>query len=188
MPSDYLQWTDRVIDMKTTLMILVCGAALFVSGCTAGIKRIGYELPKEQRARVKNAQRCPIAIQCAAKHDPADVEVLGRIKAYETGFSWECDEAYVLDIFCNEACSLGADLVVVTEEKQPDFGSTCYRAKAEFVRFRDRAKAEGLLSDAKYAPELIIERAERSKKRARDIIAASVMSGVLGGIIASSVK
>src|SRR6266540_1863204 len=162
----------RIVHMKTALTIVLWSAAILVSGCAAGIKRIGYQLPENQNA--KNLERCPIAIQCNPTHDDTDVVVLGRIKAYETGFSIECDEAYVLDIFCKEACALGADLIVVTEEKQPDFWSTCYRAKADFVRFNDREKVKALLSDAKYAPELIIDRAEKSKKRTREVIAASV--------------
>jgi hypothetical protein len=70
----------------------------------------------------------------------------------------------------------------VTEEKQPDFWSTCYRAKAQFVRFIDREKAKALLSDAKYAPELVIDRAEMSKKRTRAMITSSVMGGAPGAI------
>ena len=90
-----------------------------------------------------------------------------------------------MDIFCKEACALGADLVNVTDEKQPDFWSTCYRAKAEFLHFKDREEAKVLLSDAKYAPDLIIDRSEKSKRRAREIIAASVMGGLLGGLAVS---
>jgi hypothetical protein len=171
--------------MKTILTIVLCTATILISGCAAGITRTGYRLPKNQNA--SNLQRCPIAIQSNAKYDNTNVVVLGRIDAYDTGFSTDCDEAYVLDIFCKEACALGADLVNVTEEKQPDFWSTCYRANAEFLRFKDREQAKVLLSDAKYAPDLIIDRSEKSKKRAREIIAASVMGGLLGGLVVSAV-
>jgi hypothetical protein len=170
-----------VVDMKITLMMILCGAAVLVSGCAAGITRTGYQLPANQNP--KGLQRCPIAIQCDAKYDSNAVEVLGSIDAYDTGFSTDCDEAYVLDIFCREACSVGADLINITEENRPDMWSSCYRAKAEFLRFKDRAKIKGLVSDAKYAPNLIIERSVRSNRRARDVITASVLGGALGGII-----
>jgi hypothetical protein len=167
--------------MKTTLMLLLCSAAILVSGCAAGITRTGYQLPKNQSA--KDLERCPIAIQCNAKYDSNNVVVLGSILEYDTGFSTYCDEAYVLDIFCKEGCMLGADIINITEENQPDLWSTCYRAKAEFLRFKDREKAEGLLSDAKYAPNLIIERSVKSNKRTKEVITASVLGGALGAII-----
>lgn len=157
----------------------------FSIGCATGLKRVGYQLPAGSDA--KNLQRCPIAVRSGAHYDAAAVEVVGGLKAFDTGFSTTCDEAYILDLFCKEACAIGADVVNVTEEHQPDWWSTCYRANAEFLRYKDREQAKVLLSDAKYAPELIIDRAEKSKKRTRTIIAASVMGGVLGGLIATAV-
>ena len=170
--------------MKRTLMVVLSSAVIFVSGCASAIKRTGYQLSEGQSA--KRLERCPVAIQCNANHEKTNVEVLGSINASDTGFSVDCDEAYVLDIFCKEACALGADLVLITEEKQPDFWSTCYRARAEFLRFKDRDKAKDLFSDARYAPELIIDRSEISKKRTRAVITGAVMGGVLGGIAASA--
>jgi len=167
--------------MKTILILLLSSVAMLISGCATGITRTGYQLPKDQEA--KTMERCPIAIQCNTKFDTNNVEVLGSIHAYDTGFSTYCDEAYVLDIFCKEGCMLGADIINITDEDRPNFWDTCYRAKAEFLRFKDREKAKGLLSDAKYAPDLIIERSAKSKERTRDVIAASVLGGALGAII-----
>jgi len=162
--------------------MVLCGMAILVSGCAAGITRTGYQLPKGQTS--KDLQRCPIAIQCNAKYDTNDVEVLGSIHAYDTGLSTDCDEAYVLDIFCREACMVGADLINITEEKQPNIlTSTCYRAKAVFLRFKDREKAKGLLSDPKYAPNLIVDRSEKSGKRTRESIIAGVIAGPLATIV-----
>jgi hypothetical protein len=115
-----------------------------------------------------------------------DVEILGSIHDYDTGFSTDCDEAAILDIFCREGSMLRADLINITEEKQPNpWTSTCYRAKAEFLRFKDREKAKVLVSDAKYAPDLIIERSAAAGKRNREVIAAGVFGGLLGAIIVS---
>lgn len=167
--------------MKTKLMMFLCGVAILVSGCAAGITRTGYQLPKNQERN--KLQRCPIAIQCNAKYDGNNIVVLGSIHEYDTGFSVDCDEAYILDIFCREGCMLGADIINITEEHQPDLWSTCYRAKAEFLRVKDREQAKGLLSDPKYAPNLIIERSVKSKKRTRELITAGVLGGELGAII-----
>jgi hypothetical protein len=172
--------------MKILLLMVLCGAAYLVSGCAAGITRTGYQLPKGQNS--KDLQRRPIAIQCNGKFDTNDVEVLGSIHAYDTGVSTDCDEAYVLDIFCREGTMLGADLINITEEKQPNpWTSTCYRAKAEFLRFKDREKTKDLVSDAKYAPNLIIERSVAAGKRTRDVIVAAVVGGALGGVVGGAV-
>ncbi len=171
--------------MKTTLSIIFCGIIVLLSGCAAGISRTGYKPPEN---KIATTPPRPIAIQCNAKYDTNDVVVLGAIHAYDTGFSTACDEASILDIFCKEGNSLGADLIDLTEEKQPDFWSTCYRAKAQFIQFKDREKAKGLVSDAKFAPELVIERSVESKKRSRDLIMATVFGGALGAIIVTSVE
>ena len=171
--------------IKTILMLLGCSALILVSGCAAGISRTGYKLPENQSA--KSLERCPIAIRLNANCDSNEIIVLGSIREYDTGFSTYCDEAYVLDMFCKEGCMLGADLINIKEEKEPSLWSTCYRAKAQFLRFKDRAKVTGLLSDAKYAPNLIIERSIKSNKRTTELIVASVLAGPLGAIVVWSV-
>lgn len=171
--------------MKVPTTTLLFCAAVFLSGCGSGFnssfKRTGYQLSPTQNAQT--LPRCSIAIQCYAKYSPTTMNLLGHSSAYDTGFSLHCDEAYVLDVFCKEACALGADLVIISDEKQPDQWSSCYRAKADFVSFKDRSKARHLLSDSKYAPDLIISRSEDSKERSREKIAAEVRGGILGSLV-----
>jgi hypothetical protein len=172
--------------MKITLTMVLCGIALFLSGCAAGISRTGYQLPPGQTS--KDLPKHPIAIRNNWKYDTNDVMWLGTIHDYDTGFSTDCDEAYVLDIFCREGNMVGADIINITEEKEPNpWTSTCYRATAEFLRFKDREKAKDLVSDAKYAPEEIIERSAKYSKRNREVIAGSVVGGLLGYIIVTAV-
>lgn len=155
-----------------------------MSGCAPGITRTGYQPPAAQTTG--DLPRRPIAIQCKVAYDTNEVVVLGSIHAYDTGLSVACDEAAILDIFCREGNMLGADVVDITEEHQPNpFTSTCYRAKATFLRFKDREKARNLVSDAKYAPDLIIERSAKNSKRNQEIITGAVLGGVLGAIVVS---
>lgn len=159
---------------------------LLLSGCAAGITRTGYKLPVGQTS--KDLPRNPIAIRCEAKIDTNDVVLLGSIRAYDNGFSTDCDEVAILDIFCREGCMLGADLINLTEEKQPNpWTSSCYRARADFLRFKDRGKAKGLVSDAKYAPDLIIERSAATGKRNKEVLIGAVAGGLLGAIIVTAV-
>src|SRR5664279_3259857 len=131
--------------MKINLMLVLCSTVILLSGCAAGIKRTGYQLPPGQTS--KELPKRPIAIQCDVHYQTNDVDVLGSIQAYDTGLSTDCDEAVVLDTFCREGNLLGADVINITQEKQPNpWTSTCYRAKAEFLRFKDREKIKGLVS------------------------------------------
>jgi outer membrane lipoprotein SlyB len=173
--------TLNIIGMKTQVMMAVCLASLLVSGCAAGISRTGYKLPPGQTS--KDLPLRPIAIQYNAKYDTNDVVVLGSIHDYDTSVSTHCDEAFILDIFCREGGMLGADLINITEEHQPDFWSTCYRAKATFLKFKDREKAKSYVSDAKYSPEEITKRVTAANKRTEGIIIGAAVGGALGGAI-----
>jgi hypothetical protein len=168
--------------MKTILMMVLCCASILASGCAAGISRTGYQLPAGQTS--KDSPKRPIAIRNNWKYDTNDVVWLGSIHDYDTGFSTECDEAFILDLFCREGCMIGADLINITDEKQPNpWTSTCYRATADFLRFKDREKTKGLLSDAKYAPNLIVKRSAASGKRNEEVLIGAVSGGLLGYVI-----
>lgn len=168
--------------MKNKLLLLLCCASVFVSGCAAGITRTGYKISSDKPAM--DSPHRPITIQCNAKYNTNNVVFLGSIHAYDTGFSTDCDEAAILDIFCREGGMVGADLINITEESQPSvWTSTCYRARANFLRFKDREQVKDLVSDAKYAPGLIIERSTASGKRNRDVIIGAVAGGLLGAIV-----
>ena len=138
---------------------MALAAALLLSGCATGIKRVGYTPQNVPTATVSNNH--PIAIQHHAIYDPAQVQILGAISSYDTGFGTKGAEIYVLDAFRREASALGADLINVTNECYPNVSSVCYRAKAEFIRFNDRAQAAALSSDPKYSPELVTARSQR---------------------------
>jgi hypothetical protein len=170
--------------MKRALLSGLSAGLLALCGCAAGISRQGYTLRDINKPG--HPTDCHLTVKCNATYALADADVVGHIEAFDTSVSINCDEAYVLDIFCKEACALGADVVNVTDEHYPNFWSTCYRAKAEFLRYKDRDQVKLLVSDAKYDPQLIIQRSKESKKRTEAVIIATVMGGVLGGLIVSA--
>lgn len=168
--------------MKTSLLMALCGGVTLVSGCAVGISRTGYKLPAGQTTGDLPQHR--IVIQYQVKYDTNDVEVLGSIHAYDTGFSTDCNEARVLDIFCREGAMLGADVVDITEEHQPNpLTSTCYRARATFLRYKDREKAKHLVSDARYSPEAVAKRVAAAHKHNEEALVGAVAGGVVGGAI-----
>lgn len=143
--------------MKILQIISLCCGVILISGCAVGISRKGYKLPPgEMEAGVGHA---PIPIEVNMHFNTNDVVVLGSIHSYDKGFSLNCDEATVLNIFREDGRILRADVINITEEKQPSvWGSSCYRARAQFLRFKDRAVARALVSDPKYKPELVAAR------------------------------
>jgi hypothetical protein len=171
--------------MRTTTILTVALTLALFTGCSTGIKRTDYKIAGNREE--KDLSQCAVAVKFNARYRPEDVEMLGSVKGYDTGFSVHCDEAYVLELFCKEACMLGADLVNITEEKQPDYWSSCYRAKAEFVRFKDRDRVKSLYSDVAYTPQFVIQRSLQSKQRNQEAIRAGVMGGLVGGLISGAV-
>lgn len=130
--------------MKRIILIL---SLAMLMGCSSTMTRTGYSLKSLQTN--KNAQ-CDIPIKKNFPHSRNEIEILGSIRAGDSGLSVKCGEAYVLKRFQQEACALGADLINITDESRFDILSTCYRAKAEFLRFKDRTKAKDLVPDPVY--------------------------------------
>lgn len=105
--------------------------------------------------------------------------IVGKIKAGDTGFSIVCSEKYVLGIFRKDACALGADVVNIIEEIQPSFvRSSCYRAKANLLRCKDKNFLAQIKSDLQYAPELVNERSKKT------VILNTAGIGAVGGAAA----
>ena len=171
--------------MKPLLNCLLISLIVFVVGCTSGISRKNYDYSKMLNQASDGPWR--VAIKFCAKYDRAEVEILGTVKAWDTGFSTECDEEYVLGVFCNEAAIVKADLVNITEEKQPSEWSTCYRAKAQLIRFKDRTKVKNLYSDITYTQPFLGQRAEVNREKNKERMQRAVISGVVGGAVGGAI-
>ncbi len=129
-------------------VIILFFTIIFLTGCASAITRYGYNL--QDIPQKDSYVGCDIPIKRNFQYKKDGVEILGSIKAGDTGFSVKCGKAYVLGVFQQEACALKADLINITDESGFDILSTCYRAKADFLRFKDREKAKNLESDPVY--------------------------------------
>lgn len=119
-----------------------------LTGCASVITRYGYKLEDIPNRNAYLGCRIPIKKDFQYNND--EVEILGSIKAGDTGMSFKCGKGDVLTIFRQEGCALGADLINITYDRDIDLWSSCYRAKADFLRLKDREKAKTLKSDAGY--------------------------------------
>lgn len=150
--------------------------SLGAAGCAASIHRQGYTLPEDAELAA-----CEMPIQSNAGSDLNEFELLGEVEVADSGFSTSCDEALVLHRLVLEACYLDADLINITQERRPDSQSTCYQAKAMFLRLRDRSRRAQLASDDEYAAGLVRNRAEDTHRRNRSVISGAVVNGVVSG-------
>ena len=166
--------------MRLTNTFILVVISICMISCSSAFSRSGYSLENKPVLQLSD---CEFPIKFQAKFIEDEITELGMIKASDTGFSLDCNEAYVLDKFAQEACMLGADLINIIEETYPNFWSTGYRAEAEFLRFKDKNIAEKIISDSKYAPELIIERSKETARRNKMAIEAGEMGGLLGGFM-----
>lgn len=167
------------------LLAVHCLAVLILSGCAAGISRKGYSVPSGPLDTT--TAKISVTIKRNWQYDTNEVNCLGTIRDYDTGFSVNCDEVAILDIFCHDAILVGADVINITEESQPSvWTSSCYRATANFLRFKDREKAVGLVSDPQYAPNLIVERSATYSKRTQNVLIGAVAGGPLGFLVVAA--
>lgn len=128
--------------------IFLCCALVFLTGCSSVITRTGYTL--EDISKNENKYYCSVPIKKNFVYKNDEVEILGEIKSGDSGFSTDCGKGRVLNLFRQEAGALKADLINITYECDIDLWSSCYRAKAQFLRFKDREKAKNLDSDSVY--------------------------------------
>jgi hypothetical protein len=173
--------------MKSSASILLFSVLLlFVCGCHVSITRYGYELPEP----LPNMPPCKgIAIKNKATFSTDEVISLGKIKASDTGFSMDCSEEEVLNIFRYDACALNAHLVNIIEETHPNWISTCYRATAELLKFKKSAEMANIKSDPQYSPNLVKQRSQvtiRKNAASIGIITGGLAGGIFGGLAGMS--
>ncbi len=168
--------------MRQVRILLLIGMIALSAGCSASITRHGYEIDASRT--VSSCTGVIIKKNAALAQDAA--EVLGMIVAKDSGFSASCSEFDVLSIFIVDACSINAHMINIVEEDQPDFWSTCYRAKAELIKVKDPAMLSDVKSDPQYTPELIQDRSKITKARNRGMFVGGVLGGAVGGAIGAA--
>lgn len=163
--------------MKSIAYFLLLG--LVFTSCSPRIVRTGYQ---EQAVAT---EPCDVIIKKNYSVSDAVATRVGEIRLGDTGFCVSCSEAHALEILKREACSLNADLIVITEEKRPDFYSSCYRGQAEFYKFISGEGAEMPAMDEAYSPENVKERGLRDRRRRGIIMAGSITLGLITGFLIS---
>lgn len=79
-----------------------------------------------------------------------------------------CQEDFVLAQFEQDACSVGANLINIIEERLPNIWSTCYRAKAELKITKETPSTE-----PRYSANEISINSSAGHKKTQQMINAS---------------
>lgn len=79
-------------------------------------------------------QDCEQTFYMPGQEIKENTEIIGYYSVQETGFSVICSWEAVLEKNRAKSCEVGADIIQFTEVDTPSIRSTCYRAKANFLK------------------------------------------------------
>ena len=163
-----------------TVPVLLVAAGLVAGGCSPAVNRRGYVA-----VNPADAKSCRVAVKSGAAFSPDEVEELGQVEVGDSGLTMTCDEATMVGLLRSEGCSAGAQVVDILRETRPDFASTCYRAQARLLRFRDPSRVA--TDDPRFATQAMQARgkADSSGQSAMlwGAVGAAVAAGVVAGIV-----
>lgn len=165
--------------MKKTPVLLVTALLLLSCGTTTEFVRESYKASQNPRFK-----QCKVYITHKKRFDSHNARKMGSIEAKEPVIGVDCQENYVFAHFIADACSLRANNINITEETRPKWASTCYRAKADFLKIKETKKIK---TGSRYHPDKIKNRSEEGHKRTKAVMAgiAGATGGALGAIVIS---
>jgi hypothetical protein len=159
-------------------LVLFALASALATGCTPSVTRTGYAA----NASASSGHGCHVAVKRGSELGPTEVDALGEIDITDSGFSTSCDETVVIGLLRREACAAGADIANIVEEHRPDMSSTCYRARARFLRLRDRSRV--VADDPRFVDASLDARGQLDSDRQSAWLWGAVIAGVVGGVVA----
>ncbi len=113
--------------MKHSIMILIIG--IIFQSCMPKVRSalsdMKYEPIEEGRE---------IFIIGLGEEVPENSNYVGELKVGDSGFSTDCGYEKVTEEAKDVARKSGSNLILLTEIKEPNFGSTCYRIRAKMYR------------------------------------------------------
>jgi hypothetical protein len=140
-----------MIRLKILLILII-----FLECCSPAVYRT-YNQDDEE-----DANTCGLVLVRIHPAD-SDVEKIGEILIDDIGTSVSCSESKTINFIKNEACSKGAQVVLIKEIKRPDNESYCYRCTAVLYKYKPGAKP--LKSNNFYDVTRVKKREQRDRKK-----------------------
>jgi len=157
--------------MKKVFFFIV--VTLLFSNCTHRIVRTGYDVSSS------NYDPCDVIIKKYTSIPDSIATKLGEIKLGESGFSVVCSEAHAINIMKDEACAIGADIIIITNEVRPDLWSSCYRCSASFYKYNSSTLVIVDKNNIVYNPDNIQKRVSQDRSRNIGIVIGSIVVTVV---------
>lgn len=142
-----------------------------------------HKITRSYQQQPLEAAGCQVVVKKSLDVPEEVVTKVGSISLGETGFSMNCSENDALAILRREACSLNANLVVITFERRPDLMSSCYRCRANFYQANSDEVLEELTSDEPYKPVNLQSRVKSDRARNAGAIIGAIVGGIVAGLV-----
>lgn len=161
--------------MKIYALFFFAFTLVFLSSCSHKVLRIGYTKTNSEQLA------CQVSIS-KSNVVPESAKVMGSIKLGDTGFSVSCSEQKAIQILKKEACSLGANVVLIKSELLPGFLSSCYRCEADFLLIKgiDSSVEQPKIENNE---SVNIPPKEYSPKDKQKQVLGSIIGGTLGFVL-----
>jgi len=112
--------------MKSTLLSILI--FIFLTSCSYKITRT-YQVPESY-----SVSDCDPNIFVKLDLSGVNKKYLGTIKLDDSGFTSNCSKSRAFSFLKDEACKIGANVVIINEEALPNLGSSCYRCIADLYQ------------------------------------------------------
>lgn len=148
-------FVEGVLVRKLLILSFVTISMTTLIGCAPSIHREGYALNENVNAITD----CKIIVTSNQNYKG---KIIGKIKIGDSGLSTKCSESDALNIIKNEGCQIGADVAILSDIKQPDLMSSCYRVTGEFIKL-DSSKIEAK-ENQEYSQKSVAVRENKSNE------------------------
>jgi len=101
---------------------------LLISSCSTQVDYIA-----NTSGRAARPDDCDISVFLPNTQVGKSYDIIGSILIGDSGLTMDCGQATVIKQAKAKGCQVGADAIVLTEIKEPDWISTCYRIKGNMI-------------------------------------------------------
>lgn len=116
--------------MKRIVPILVL-LMLSISSCSTQVDYIA-----NTSGRAARPDDCEIGVFLPNTPIKQSYDIIGSLLIGDSGLTMDCGQATVIKQAKTKGCQVGADAILLTEIKEPDWISTCYRIKGNMIVYK----------------------------------------------------
>lgn len=117
-------------ELPLSLTIIFCLVTL-LSSYGGNIQEVMYQTEDTK-------SYCELDVFAQGLEVNENMKVIGEYSFTDTGFTINCGAKIVMKKLNKAACDAGADAYQLTWTQPPNLRSTCYQAKARFLKYRDK--------------------------------------------------